>query len=180
MAAMLSGLPPPIHRALLRTAHRIRITLWGWLGTEVHGCNALAFDRHGRLLLVRHSYQNPQHWMLPGGGLGRREDPVAAAARELVEETGCRLNNAHWFATDVMAIRGGWRNRVELVAGVTDDEPRADRRELEEARFFALDALPPMAGQSVVQRISLWRDWRARMAASPDDSGMAATAPPSL
>jgi hypothetical protein len=69
---------------------------------------------------------------------------------------------------------------VELVAGVTDDEPRADRRELEEARFFALDALPPMAGQSVVQRISLWRDWRTHMAASsPGDGGTATTTLPS-
>ena len=45
---------------------------------------ALVF-REGRLLLVRE--RGAKHWSLPGGGVKKGEDPVAAAVRELDEET---------------------------------------------------------------------------------------------
>ena len=45
---------------------------------------ALVF-REGRLLLVRE--RGAKHWSLPGGGMKDGEDPVAAAIRELHEET---------------------------------------------------------------------------------------------
>ena len=45
---------------------------------------ALVF-REGRLLLVRE--RGAKHWSLPGGGMKKGEDPVAAAVRELDEET---------------------------------------------------------------------------------------------
>jgi hypothetical protein len=85
-------------------------------------------------LLVRHSYQQPDLWMLPGGGLARGEDAAAAAMRELAEETGCRLVQGIWFGSDRIAMPGGWRNRIEMVTGQTDDAPRADGREIAEAR----------------------------------------------
>ena len=40
----------------------------------------------GRLLLVRE--RGAKRWSLPGGGMKKGEDPVAAAIRELDEETG--------------------------------------------------------------------------------------------
>lgn len=158
---MLSFLPAPLHRLALRCAHALRLRLWGTLRLEVRGCNVLAFDRDGRLLLVRHSYQQPDLWMLPGGGLARGEDAVAAAVRELAEESGCHLVQAIWFGSDRIAMPGGWRNRIEMVTGHTDDAPGADGREIEEARFFALDALPASTSAAVHRRVAFWREWRA-------------------
>ncbi|QCI94498.1 NUDIX domain-containing protein [Novosphingobium sp. EMRT-2] len=154
-------LPASLHRLALRGAHAARLRLWGALRLEVRGCNVLAFDRDGRLLLVRHSYQQPDLWMLPGGGLARGEDAAAAAMRELAEETGCRLVQAVWFGSDRVAMPGGWRNRVEMVTGHTHDTPKADGLEIEEARFFALDALPASISAAVHRRVALWRAWRA-------------------
>lgn len=158
---MLSFLPASLHRLALRCAHAVRLRLWGALRLEVRGCNVLAFDRDGRLLLVRHSYQQPDLWMLPGGGLARGEDAAAAAMRELAEETGCRLVQGIWFGSDRIAMPGGWRNRIEMVTGQTDDAPRADGREIAEARFFALDTLPASISAAVHRRVALWREWRA-------------------
>jgi ADP-ribose pyrophosphatase YjhB (NUDIX family) len=146
---LLSRLPPSLHRALLRIAQPIRLRVWGLLRREVRGCGVLAFDPAGRVLLVRHSYHHPDRWLLPGGGLAGGEDPIATAARELLEETGCALEGGVWFGADLRPMPGGWINRIELVAGQTHGKPRADGREIAAAAFFELDALPASTGAAV-------------------------------
>ena len=157
---MLDRLPAPLHRVLLRIVQPLRLRLWGLLGREVRGCHVLAFDPGGRVLLVRHSYHQPELWLLPGGGLSRGENPAATGARELAEEAGCVLLDASWIATDVRVMPGGWRNRVELVAGQTSGEPRPDGREIAEAAYFNLDALPETAGTTVHASLARWHAWR--------------------
>ena len=158
---MLDRLPAPLHRMMLRLAQRVRLRVWGLLGSEVRGCHVLAFDAAGRLLLVRHSYHEPERWLLPGGGLSRGEDPAQAGTREVAEETGCRLEHACWIGTDLRMMPGGWRNRVELVTGEVSGEPRPDGREIAEAAFFSPGALPPEAGTTVHPSLARWREWLA-------------------
>jgi 8-oxo-dGTP pyrophosphatase MutT (NUDIX family) len=157
---LLTLLPAPLHRALLRIAQRVRLGVWSLLRREVRGCNVLAFDPAGRLLLVRHSYHAPGSWLLPGGGLARSEDPVSTGARELLEETGCRLENGAWIATDLRIMPGGWRNRIELIAGQTAGAPCPDGREIAKAAYFSLDALPAATGTPVLAALIHWREWQ--------------------
>jgi ADP-ribose pyrophosphatase YjhB (NUDIX family) len=60
--------------------------------TVAHGhlaSNAWVFDGEARqLLLIRHRTLG---WVNPGGHLEQDEEPAAAAARELVEETGLAI-----------------------------------------------------------------------------------------
>jgi 8-oxo-dGTP diphosphatase len=51
------------------------------------GVLAVVADVGGRMLVVRHTYRRPP-WGLPGGMVGRGEQPDAALARELGEELG--------------------------------------------------------------------------------------------
>lgn len=137
---MLYLIPAPLHRTGLRIAHAIRVRWWRIRAPRLAGCRVIALDPEGRVLLIRHSYGSDR-WMPPGGGLGRGEDPVAAALRELHEETGCRLEHALALDLSSEDLHGA-ANHVHIVAGITRDVPLADGREIIEAAFFAPDALP--------------------------------------
>jgi 8-oxo-dGTP diphosphatase len=48
--------------------------------------------RDGEVLLVRHEKGGRSYWLVPGGGVDTGETMVAAAARELLEETGYTID----------------------------------------------------------------------------------------
>lgn len=45
------------------------------------------------VLMVRHVHDGRDYWTLPGGGVEPNEAPIAAAAREVWEETGIRIRD---------------------------------------------------------------------------------------
>ena len=137
---MLHLIPPPLHQRLLRVAHAVRRRWWQWRKPSLRGCRIVALDAADRVLLIRHSYGSGK-WMPPGGGVGRRESPMAAALRELREEVACDLSGAIEVALVEERLHGAG-NVVHIIAGRTLSVPCADGREVIEARFFSLDALP--------------------------------------
>jgi 8-oxo-dGTP pyrophosphatase MutT (NUDIX family) len=143
---LLIRLPAPLHRALYRAAHAIRVKIWRLWRPRLDGVRILALDADERILLVRHSYGSDK-WMPPGGGLKSGEDPVAAAVRETLEETGCVLVGARLLTVS---------NVVRVVRGAAGGEPRADGREIVEARFFALDDLPRHMPRGLAEEIRRW------------------------
>jgi 8-oxo-dGTP pyrophosphatase MutT (NUDIX family) len=151
---MLRLIPPPLHRLLYRLAYVLRAA---WLrmrgGGRVYGSSVIARDARGRLLLVRHSYGS-RHWQFPGGGIGRREGPEAAARREFAEELRCSLVELTFLGT----IEEPYETAVNVVhvfTGIVDGEPAVDRRELVEARFFARHELPRPLGHKAAKRIEM-------------------------
>ena len=151
---MFRLIPPPLHRAALRLAHGVRKRWWRIAKVRLRGCRILAFDGAGQVLLIRHSYGSG-NWMLPGGGLGRGEEPLAAALRELAEETGLALVQPRLFA-EVEEPLYGTVNRVYLVCGQAEGAVRIDGREVIEARYFAAHALPPDLSPMLAARFAEW------------------------
>lgn len=137
---MLHLIPALLHRLAYRLAHRLRKVWWRIAKPRLVGCRVLAFDADGRLLLVRHSYGSGK-WMTPGGGIARGEDPAAAGARELQEETGCTLDRVRKVARVEEPLSGA-TNVVYIIAGRSQGTPKPNGHEIVEAQFFAPDALP--------------------------------------
>jgi ADP-ribose pyrophosphatase YjhB (NUDIX family) len=52
------------------------------------GVAGVVVDGHGRILMMEHVFRNTYTWGLPGGWVGRGEDPAEALRREIKEETG--------------------------------------------------------------------------------------------
>ena len=151
---MLHLIPAPLHRLVLRCAHAVRRVWWRLAKPTLRGTRVLAFDAAGRVLLIRHSYGSG-HWMLPGGGIGRGEEPLAAGVRELREETACVLLNPRCFA-EVEAQIYGTVHRVYMVCGEAQGTVRCDGREVIEARFCAPDALPEPLSPALQLQFPQW------------------------
>ncbi len=107
---------------------------------------AVLIEQDGRVLLVRRANE-PQRgkWTLPAGFVDAGEDPARAAERECLEETGLSVR-----ATSVMDVIAGLEHprganilivyRGEVLSGQLAAHDDADQ-----AAFFPLDNLPPLA-----------------------------------
>lgn len=151
---MLRLIPAPLHRLGLRVAHGLRRRWWRLAQVRLRGTRVLAFDTDGRLLLIRHSYGN-NSWMLPFGGIGRGEEPLAAARRELAEEVALALADPHCLAIVTEPLYGT-TNRVHLFSGRAAGALAIDGREIVEAGFFAPHALPADLSPALRRNLPEW------------------------
>lgn len=114
------------------------------------GVRAACFDAGGRIFLVRHSYV--PGWHLPGGGIERGETALEALEKEMREEGNLAIGAPPRLLHAYFNQRTSKRDHVLLYRcdGVRQTAPRLKDREIVEAGFFALDALP--AGTTAATR----------------------------
>ncbi|MBU7579033.1 MAG: NUDIX domain-containing protein [Porphyrobacter sp.] len=148
-------LPAPLHRALLPLAHALRHRWRRWRKVPIAGVSVIITNLGGDVLLLRHSY-GPDVWSLPGGGLGKGEDPLSAAQREVREELGVELARIEPVGT-IEEVLSGSPHTAHIFAAVCDQRPQPDRREVTEARFFPSHSLPEPLGETTRRRIAVWR-----------------------
>lgn len=153
---MLHLIPAPVHRLMMPIAYRVRHQWRRLAKPQLTGCAVIISDHAGSILLMRHSY-GPQVWSLPGGGVGKGEDPAAAAHREIREEVGIELSRVS-LVTVLEDTISGAPHTTHLYAATTDQYPRADRREVLEAKFFPRHSLPEPQGVQTRVRLDAWRE----------------------
>ena len=141
------------HRLIAKAAR----LWWAIRRPRALGARALVLDSADRVALVKHTYR--PNWYLPGGGVNKRESFAEALARELREEialTDFRLER----------VLGIYRNGAEgkddhvvifVVRAQATAIRAADALEIEEAGWFALDALPADISPASLRRIEEYR-----------------------
>jgi 8-oxo-dGTP diphosphatase len=100
------------------------------------------------LLIKRKSDPFAGAWALPGGFVDEGEKLADAARRELAEETGLAVTDLEqlYTAGDPDRDPRGWTVSVVFLARVDGRKPKARAGDdASEARWFPLDALPPLA-----------------------------------
>ncbi len=112
----------------------------------------VVFDDIRRILLVKRAVgaTRPGLWSIPAGFVDYGEEIRAAAARELLEETGlvAEVGGVVWVASnfhDPAKLTVGIWFQGTVTGGVLEAGDDA-----EEAAFFSLDDLPPMAFETDV------------------------------
>lgn len=119
------------------------------------GARAVVHDaRRNAVFLVRHTYV--AGWHLPGGGVEPGETIIEALTRELMEE-----GNIEMAAPPVLRSlhfnRGASRRdhvAIYLVTDFRQNSPRIADREIAEAGFFPLDALPEGLAPATGRRLA--------------------------
>jgi ADP-ribose pyrophosphatase YjhB (NUDIX family) len=128
------------------------------------GVRTIVLDGRAGVFLVRHTYAHG--WHFPGGGVEPGEAALDAARRELAEEA--RIEMLGEPGLHGMFFNANASRRDHVVVYVVREfrviEPKAPDREIAEARFFPLDALPP----------DLTRATRARLAEIAGEAPVAA------
>ncbi len=147
--------PAPLHRALLPLAHRVRHRWRRWRKAPIAGVSVIITNLAGDVLLLKHSY-GPDVWSLPGGGLGKGEDPLDAARREVREELGVDLPRFEPIGT-LEEVLSGSPHTAHIFTAVCDQRPQPDHREVTVARFFPSHSLPEPLGTTTRARIAVWK-----------------------
>lgn len=124
------------------------------------GVRGAAFDEAGRVCLVRHTYV--AGWHLPGGGVEVGETAEEALARELREEGNVEATGRPRLLGIAFNTRSSRRDHVLVyeVRAFRSLGPKAADREIAEAGFFPLDALPEGTTEATRERLAEIREGR--------------------
>lgn len=139
-------------RPVLELIYRVQKWFWRTFRPRTNGVKVLLFDESGQLLLIRNSYGRPDQFLLPGGGIRPFESPDRAAVREIKEELGCEIVDLTYLSTHT-SIAEGKRDLIHLFQARIQGVLEVDLFEVQEARFFGLEKLPPSTSPATRRRI---------------------------
>lgn len=119
------------------------------------GVRGFVYDKTSNaVFLIRHTYV--PGWQLPGGGVETGETIVEALERELAEEGNITITAPPRLVSLHFNRRASRRDHVALylIESFRQTAPKLADREIAEAGFFPLDALPNQTTPATHRRIA--------------------------
>lgn len=125
--------------------------------------HVLAETASGKILLLREyrPFFAEYVWMIPSGKIDKETDSLAAAQRELQEETGYRANHLEHFFSCNLAERIGYRSHVYLARDLVHDPLPQDATEMIEVHEMtpkeALEKVEHQPFTHMISALALYR-----------------------
>lgn len=116
------------------------------------GAGAIVWRGNEVLLIKRGKAPLKGRWSIPGGRIEWGESARDAAVREVLEETGCRIEIVALCDVVDSFVEGGHAVLVDFTARWVNGEPRAGDDAVE-ARFVAYEAVATMGLWSETERV---------------------------
>lgn len=119
------------------------------------GVRGVVYDRQkNAVFLIQHTYV--PGWQLPGGGVEPGETMFEALKRELQEEGNIELRGPPLLCSIHHNRQSSRRDHVALylIESYAQPRPKSPDREIAEAGFFTLDALPADTTPATRRRIA--------------------------
>jgi ADP-ribose pyrophosphatase YjhB (NUDIX family) len=135
---------------LRRLCYRVLQAWWKLRRPITVGVRVLLI-REGKVLLVRHTYQQAQY--LPGGGVKRGETLEEAIRREAKEEVGAEMGGLSLLGVYTNLFEGKCDHVAAFVCDAFTLSGQTDR-EIEAYAFYDLDALPVDASPGTRRRVN--------------------------
>lgn len=147
-------MPDPNRRSLTtRLVGRVLHTYWRFARGLTLGVRGIVLSHDNRVFLIRHTYV--PGWHLPGGGVEVGETALEALDRELREEACIALDGSPDLFGVYFNSRVSRRDHVlvYIVRRYTVLREKEPDREIAEAGFFPLDALPEGTTEATRRRL---------------------------
>jgi len=144
----------------MKWSHRLvyrAMRLWWRVRRPIKVGACVLLVRDGAVLLVRHTYK--RSWFLPGGGVDRGESLEQAARREALEEVGATLGPLQLLGIYTSFVDHK-NNHVAVFVSEEGEASLATDREIQDARWFPLDALPDDTAPGTARRIEEYVEGR--------------------
>ena len=144
-------------RHIFYFVQKLRVLLWWFTRPLTLGVKGLVFDKQGRVLLVKHTYQ--PGWHIPGGKVEKGESLVEAMLRELREEVGIDLSASAKKLFSVYANFGEYKSdhvAMFVINDVATPVLKPRPFEIEQSGFFSPDNLPAGTTPATIRRIREW------------------------
>lgn len=117
---------------------------------QIHPCAIVLIKRDDQLLLIRKPEWAKGRYSLVAGFLDVGESLEECAVREAQEETGVTIKNVRYLTSQ------SWPFPSQLMAGFVADyaygDIKIDDKEIDDARWFSIDALPDLPASRSIAR----------------------------
>jgi len=141
-----------ILKPILKPIHALRRAYWWVVRPTTRGVRGILRDLDGRVLLVRHTYQ--EGWFLPGGKARRNEPPDKALVRELREELGVVVSSDIPLLGEYLNWYEFKKDIISVFVVPTYSMEQRDHFEIAEKNFFDPQALPERTSPGTRRRIA--------------------------